>query len=112
MTIQLLHRIGHTRREGAGVRLPTRATHRQGAVFHDVEHGNGHIECLAALRDERIMRRQFVVTALALFGQSMINAPGRLPGLPERAAFTASLTVGRFTGGFAQRTGLLGEAVR
>ena len=49
-------------------------------MLDDVERGDGHVEHLAAFPDERIVQWQLVATALALSGQRVINAPGRLHG--------------------------------
>ena len=70
----VLRQLGHTRREGTGVQLPTLAAQGQRAVFDDIERGDGHIDYLAASPDERIVQWQFVVTALALSVQRVINA--------------------------------------
>ena len=66
---------------------------------------------LPAFPDERILQRQFMVTAVAVSGQRVINALGRLQGLPECIALATDLAAGRFAGGLAQRTGLLGKAI-
>ena len=49
---------------------------------------------------------------MALFRQRMIQRLGRLSGLLERRSFVPRLATGRFAGCFAQRAGLLGQAIR
>lgn len=51
------------------------------------------------------------MATVAMSGQRMIDAFGRLQGLPKCRALAANLTAGRFAGGLAQGTGLLGQAI-
>jgi hypothetical protein len=79
------------------VQLASLASHRQRAVFHDVERSDGHIEYLAALRNNCILYWQSVATAVAVPGQPMIEVIGGFRGLLE-GALLPRVAARQFTG--------------
>lgn len=58
----------------------------------------------------RTCDRQFMVTALAMAGQWMVDVPGRLQSPLERAALAVNLATRGLAGPVTKRTGLLGQA--
>lgn len=93
-------------------RMAVLAAHGECAVFHDVECRHGHIKYMAALCYDGPMQKQFMVTAVALSGQRMIDGLVRMKGLLQCCSLTSFLAAGRLPRRFTQRTGrLLGKAI-
>ena len=108
----VLDRLVHADLEVAHMNLATGADHFQRAMFDDSKAHRGHVEHLTALRNLGLVQRQRIMATLALFWQRMIQSLGRLSGLLERRSFVSRLSAGRLAGCFAQRAGLLGQAIR
>src|SRR5476649_1403325 len=107
----VLHQFGHLGGKAAHVGLAAAASHRQRAVFDDVEHGAGHIDDLAPFGDLSLRQWQRAVTAHALLRQWMMDRIGRFGDTFERRALVASLAARWLARRLAQRTRLLGQSI-
>ncbi len=107
----VLHQFGHVGGKAAHVGLAAAASHRQRAVFDDVEHGARYVDDLASLGYLSLLQRQRAVAAHALRRQRMIDRIGRFGNAFERRPLVARLAARRLSRRLAQRVRLFGQSV-